>query len=88
MKVIDNEPENAIENEPEKTSGCTKLFENEIESTTIIVFATSGKTFEFGQVTNFLPTTQGFKFNYTGLATGVTRRAEFNYTSVAGYALS
>lgn len=58
------------------------------ENTNIIVFATSGKTFEFSQVTDFLPTTQGFKFNYTGKATGITRRAEFNYTSVAGYALS
>lgn len=54
----------------------------------IIVFTISGKTYNFKNVTNFLPTTQGFKFDYTGIATGITRTCDFNYCSVAGYALS
>lgn len=53
----------------------------------IIVFTNTGKTYNFKGVENFMPTTQGFKFEYTGVATGVTRQVEFNYTSVAGYAL-
>lgn len=53
----------------------------------IIVFTNTGKTYSFKNVDHLIPTTQGFQFEYTGVATGVTRRAEFNYTSVAGYAI-
>lgn len=53
----------------------------------IIVFTNEGKTYSFNNVTNFKHTTQGFEFVYTGVATGVTRQAVFNYTSVSGYAL-
>ena len=53
----------------------------------IIVFTNSGKTYSFKNVTNLILTTQGFEFDYTGIATGVTRHAVFNYTSVAGYAI-
>lgn len=56
--------------------------------TEIIVFTNTGITYSFSGVTDFVPTTQGFKFNYTGKATGVTRKAEFNYKSVSGYALN
>ena len=52
----------------------------------IIVFTNTGKTYHFKNVENLTPTTQGFEFDYTGLATGVKRHAAFNYTSVAGYA--
>lgn len=52
----------------------------------LIIFTTMGRTFKFVNVESFEPTTQGFKFTYTGVATGVTRNAEFNNTSVAGYA--
>ena len=54
----------------------------------IIVFTNSGKTYSFKNVTNVIPTTQGFEFDYTGIATGVTRHTVFNYTSVAGYAIA
>ena len=54
----------------------------------IIVFTSSGKTYNFKNVENLIPTTQGFEFDYTGAATGVKRHASFNYTSVAGYALA
>lgn len=54
----------------------------------IIVFTSSGKTYNFKNVENLTPTTQGFEFDYTGMATGVKRHASFNYTSVAGYAIA
>lgn len=54
----------------------------------IIVFTSSGKTYNFKNVENLTPTTQGFEFDYTGMATGVQRHASFNYTSVAGYAIA
>ena len=54
----------------------------------IIVFTNTGKTYNFKNVTNLIPTTQGFEFDYTGIATGVTRHTVFNYTSVAGYAIA
>ena len=54
----------------------------------IIVFTSSGKTYNFKNIENLTPTTQGFEFDYTGVTTGVKRHASFNYTSVAGYALA
>ena len=54
----------------------------------IIVFTSSGKTYNFKNIENLTPTTQGFEFDYTGATTGVKRHASFNYTSVAGYALA
>ena len=54
----------------------------------IIVFTNTGKTYNFKNVTNLIPTTQGFEFDYTGIAIGVTRHTVFNYTSVAGYAIA
>ena len=53
----------------------------------LIVFTNNCQTYHFNGVGDFYPTTTGFKFTYTGVATGVTRHAVFNYTSVAGYAL-
>lgn len=52
----------------------------------LIVFTNNGQTFRFEEVTDFTTTTTGFKFEYTGVMTGVTRRAVFNNTSVSGYA--
>lgn len=54
----------------------------------LIVYTNTGKTYLFTNVEDFEPTTQGFKFKYKGIATGKTRQAEFNYTSVAGYTTS
>lgn len=54
----------------------------------LIIFTNNGQTFMFKQVTDFKYTTTGFTFSYTGNSTGVTRKATFNHTSVAGYALS
>lgn len=45
------------------------------------------KLITFFEVEDFKPTTTGFSFTYTGKATGVTRKAVFNNTSTAGYAL-
>ena len=53
----------------------------------LIVFTNNGQTYHFYEVTDFKPTT-GFSFAYTGKATGVTRKATFNNTSTAGYALA
>lgn len=54
----------------------------------LIVFTNNGQTYHFNGVTNFRPTTTGFAFTYLGKATGVTREAVFNNTSVSGYALA
>ena len=54
----------------------------------IIVFADSGKPYSFKNVTNLIPTTQGFEFDYICVATGVTRHTVFNYTSVVGYVIA
>lgn len=54
----------------------------------LIVFTNNGQTYFFKNVTDFKPTTTGFSFSYTGVATGVTRKAMFNNTCTAGYALA
>lgn len=54
----------------------------------LIVFTVSGNTYNFKNVIGFSHTTTGFSFTYTGMSTGVTRFAEFDYKSTAGYALS
>ena len=54
----------------------------------LIIFTNNGQTFMFKRVVDFKYTTTGFTFSYTGESTGVTRKATFNHTSVAGYALS
>ena len=56
-------------------------------TTELIVYTNNGQTYFFKNVTNFKPTTTGISFTYTGIATGVTRDAQFNNTSTAGYAL-
>lgn len=58
------------------------------DSTELIVFTNSGNTYSFKNVENLTPTTHGFEFDYTGVATGVKRKCGFNYTCVAGYALA
>lgn len=54
----------------------------------IIVFTTMGITYHFKNASEFTPTTNGFKFKYTGVATGVARTVEFNHLSVAGYSIN
>ena len=54
----------------------------------LIVFTVNGKTYFFKGVENFREVGGGFAFDYTGVATGVTRSAKFSDTSVAGYALT
>lgn len=63
-------------------------FAGEVSSQECIVFTNSGQTYHFKNVTDFAPTTTGFSFTYMGVATGVTRKAVFDYTSVVGYALN
>ena len=57
------------------------------EKMELIVFTNNGQTYHFFEVTDFKPTTTGFSFTSTGKATGVTRKAVFNNTCTAGYAL-
>jgi len=54
----------------------------------LVVFTNNGQTFVFHEVENFTNTTTGFKFDYVGKMTGVSRHSVFNNTSVAGYALA
>lgn len=54
----------------------------------IIVFTISGATFQFKNVKEFKVTTNGFAFTYVGESTGVERKAKFDYTSTAGYAIA
>ena len=54
----------------------------------LIVFTNNGQSYHFYEVTDFKPITTGFSFTYIGKATGVTRKAVFNNTSTAGYALA
>lgn len=54
----------------------------------IIVFTISGATFHFKNVKEFKLTTKGFTFTYVGESTGVERKAVFDYTSTAGYAIA
>lgn len=54
----------------------------------LIIFTNNGQTFMFKRVVYFKHTTTGFTFTYKGVSTGITRKATFNHTSVAGYALS
>lgn len=67
--------------------GKTKTFAQRRAEKGLIVFTNNGQTYHFFEVTDFKPTTTGFSFTYTGKATGVTRKAVFNNTSTAGYAL-
>jgi hypothetical protein len=67
--------------------GKTKTFaQRRAENGTNHIYK-QGQTYHFFEVTDFKPTTTGFSFTYTGKATGVTRKAVFNNTSTAGYAL-
>lgn len=54
----------------------------------IIIFTNMGRTFHFKDVSNLEHTTQGIRFIYVGVSTGVERVVEFNNTSMAGYAVS
>lgn len=53
----------------------------------LIVFTNNGQTYHFQDVKDFKPTTTGFSFIYVGKATGVERKAVFDNTSTAGYAV-
>jgi len=54
----------------------------------LIVYTVSGNTYHFKHVKNLMPTTTGFSFSYTGVATGVTRQTNFDYKSTAGYSVA
>lgn len=53
----------------------------------IIIFTNNGHTYTFKNVSKFGYTTQGIKFIYTGIATGLTREAQFNNESMCGFAI-
>ena len=54
----------------------------------LVVFTNTGNNYYFENVENLKPTTNGFKFDYTGMATGKKRTATFDNTSTAGYTLA
>lgn len=53
---------------------------------TLIVWTNMGRSLMFEDVNNFNFHSQGFEFDYYGASTGIKRHANFNNTSVAGYA--
>jgi hypothetical protein len=53
----------------------------------ILIWTNMGRTLFFKNVINFKYHTQGFEFDYKGVSTGKNRHANFNNTSVVGYAL-
>lgn len=54
----------------------------------LIIWTNLGRTLMFKNVSNFNYHTQGFEFGYVGVSTGKKRRANFNNTSVSGYAMT
>lgn len=52
----------------------------------LVIWTQMGRSLMFKNVTNFNYHSQGFEFDYEGESTGVTRHANFNNTSVAGFA--
>lgn len=54
----------------------------------VLVYLNTGKVFEFNDVTEIKPITQGISFKYRGKSTDVDRKVFFNYTSVAGWSVA
>ena len=54
----------------------------------LLIWTNMGRTLMFKNVTNFNFHSQGFEFDYKGISTGKKRHANFNNTSVVGYALN
>lgn len=52
----------------------------------LIIWTNLGRSLLFTDVTNFGFTSQGIEFDYVGGSTGVKRHANFNNTSMVGYA--
>lgn len=52
----------------------------------LVIWTNMGRSLVFENVTNFGFTTQGIEFDYVGASTGKTRHANFNNTSMVGYA--
>jgi hypothetical protein len=52
----------------------------------LIIWTNMGRSLIFKNVSNFGFTTQGIEFDYVGESTGVARHANFNNTSMSGYA--
>lgn len=53
----------------------------------LIIFTTTGCTYEFKDVKNLTPTTNGITFEYFGASTNVWRTATFDYRGISGYAI-
>jgi hypothetical protein len=52
----------------------------------LIIWTNLGRSLIFLNVTNFGFTSQGIEFDYVGASTEVKRHANFNNTSMVGYA--
>lgn len=52
----------------------------------LIIWTNMGRSLVFENVDNFGFTSQGIEFDYQGASTGKVRHANFNNTSMVGYA--
>ena len=75
-------PQYGVNNMPVKSANKQETAQE------LIVFTNNGQTFHFKDIKEFRPTTTGFEFTYFGMATHKTRKAVFNNTSVAGFAVA
>lgn len=53
----------------------------------LIIFTINGYTYEFKDVKNLTPTTNGITFEYFDVVTEVWRAATFDYRGISGYAI-
>lgn len=53
----------------------------------LIIFTTSACTYEFKDVKNLKPTTNGITFEYFSVATEAWQTATFDYRGISGYAI-
>lgn len=52
----------------------------------LVIWTNMGRSLVFENVTNFGFTSQGIEFDYVGASTSKKRHANFNNTSMSGYA--
>ena len=53
----------------------------------LIIFTINGCTYEFKDVKNLTPTTNGITFEYFSVATEAWQTATFDYRGISGYAI-
>lgn len=53
----------------------------------LIIFTINGYTYEFKDVKNLTPTTNGITFEYFSATTNAWQEATFDYRGISGYAI-